>query len=934
MWEKLKKGYKKIRSRLVTKPSLIEEQALPNNDLKVRRQDRLPWIIGLSFFILFIHFIWASFLTFLDHTLKTGKTDPGSIFTWHNFFRFWSIQLFVFYVVVAILLYGLIKTRFHFGSNRRMAYGQFGDSRLTTLEELENQYVTIPDRPNAYPGHHSFPGYGGVPVSHYKDKYFIDTDTVNTCVVGTSRSGKGELIVTPMIDILSRAEEQSSLIINDPKGELCAASKELLEDRGYDVEVLNIENPLFSMSYNPLELVKQAWIEGDPGEASKRANSLSYMIYHRENAGDNAFFDIGAQNAMTAIILSLVEYCVEHKQEEKITMANVSLLLNELGTINWTIDKRTGKTANALDEWFAKLPTGHIAKKRYGTTSFAGGKARGSILAVANNGLEPFLDAPFAQMTSRNSFDLKKIGFPKYLYGQLSDLFTNRWITLSFLTYDRKQKKTKIIKSYRQKVGFKGHYSLNFDELDDKNHQALKTGDYLYIQYDGKDRHCDLVYRMTFTPGQTKVTLTKEEKLNTFPDTQTDCVMRYSNKPTAVFMIIPDYDTSNHILASMFIRQAYMELAQNASRTNGNRSFKRVHFILDEFGNLPPIDSMDNILTVSLGRNILFNLFIQSFNQIKTSYGEAYGTIKENCQNWIYIMSKDQSTIQEFSDMAGKKTVISFSTNNETYARQDRNLSRSGQEVPVITTSRLTQLYEGEDLVIRSLHRQKTNHDKVRPFPIFNSQQRIMPYRYEFLSKWIDTSRSLNEMDIHSKHDDLDLTENQIDVSYFIVNEDAKNKWLEEMGKKESDTSDNKELQDEVPEKTTVHKTAVSKKGDKNVYDHLGENVPAHSSRATVKKHPKAKQSSRKLKADDEETLNRRIDQTIGLVLQQTKILGSVQAERIKDALMVAKETHEVEAISQIKMPSKDQLIDINKNIRMIQALLNDMKQKGLKKKE
>ena len=43
------------------------------------------------------------------------------------------------------------------------------------------------------------------------------------------------------------------MVLNDPKGELVAMSKDTLEKRGYRVEVLNLLNPLNSISYNPLQ---------------------------------------------------------------------------------------------------------------------------------------------------------------------------------------------------------------------------------------------------------------------------------------------------------------------------------------------------------------------------------------------------------------------------------------------------------------------------------------------------------------------------------------------------------------------------------------------------------------------------------------------------------------------------------------------------------
>ena len=77
-------------------------------------------------------------------------------------------------------------------------------------------------------------------------------------------------------------------------------------------------------------------------------------------------------------------------------------------------------------------------------------------------------------------------------------------------------------------------------------------------------------------------------------------------------MITPDYDPSKNVISSMFVKQLYTTLAQNAGNTRGGKCFRRVHFILDEFGNMPAIESMDNIVTVCLGRNILFDLFYKA----------------------------------------------------------------------------------------------------------------------------------------------------------------------------------------------------------------------------------------------------------------------------------------------------------------------------------
>jgi len=731
--------------------------------------------------------------------LDMGESDWGQAFTISNVAQpVFNGGIYSMLLMAACLFALFAYSKLNYKSEDDISYGQKGDSRLTTIEEIQQQYKEIPNKEK------SFPGVGGVPISHYKDKYYIDTDTVNTTFIGVSRSGKGEIGITTFIDILSRAEEKASMILNDPKGELYAGSKDTLEKRGYDVQVLNLQDPLQSMSYNPLQLVKDAWLQGNEQEAGKRANSIAYTLYNKPDAGENAWAYQGAQNAVTAIMIALVEYCVNNDCPEKITMANVAEMLNELGTLYYKENKDDFVEKNALDEFFKNLPQGHVAKKRYGSTSFSGEKARGTILSTANEGLQPFIDPLFAKMTSRNSVDLKQIGFSKYLNGQLNPDLMNKRIDISFHRDD--DKKT-VIGKHRIKVKAEGRYSLNFKD-------NLRDGDLVLIKYSDEISTYRLIYRINFEikkdeHGQIvyqkkegsehlpeynrEVRLTK--LLNEFPGDKQSLHMKYSEKPTAVFMIVPDYDSSNHTLASIFTKQLYTELAMNCVETKGNKCHKRVQFILDEFGNMPPIDDMDQVMTVCLGRNILFNLVIQSYSQIKRKYGDAAETIKENCQNHIYIMSTNDDTLEELSKKAGHTTIVGQSS-NESHLEMDNKITKSADQVRILTPERLGQILEGETLVIRSLHRQDNNRRKVRPYPIFNTRETVMPYRYQFLSEWIDTSKELNEIDISSEHSNLNLKDLNVSFADFILDEKAKRRYMainEERAAEEEKNEESKE---------------------------------------------------------------------------------------------------------------------------------------------
>lgn len=129
----------------------------------------------------------------------------------------------------------------------------------------------------------------------------------------------------------------------------------------------------------------------------------------------------------------------------------------------------------------------------------------------------------------------------------------------------------------------------------------------------------------------------------------------------AIFIILPDEKSTYYSLASLFVNQSYMQLVKNADE-RGGRLKKRMNYMLEEFGNFVKIPDFSNKLTVGGGRGIRFNLFIQSFMQLDEKYGkESAGTIKSNCETWIYLQADDLNTLEEISKKLGNYTVSTYS---------------------------------------------------------------------------------------------------------------------------------------------------------------------------------------------------------------------------------------------------------------------------------
>jgi type IV secretion system protein VirD4 len=126
-------------------------------------------------------------------------------------------------------------------------------------------------------------------------------------------------------------------------------------------------------------------------------------------------------------------------------------------------------------------------------------------------------------------------------------------------------------------------------------------------------------------------------------------------KKTAVFLVTPDENTVYNKLVSVFIKQCYGELIREAENNPNNRLPIRVNYVLDEFANLPAIPDFPAMITASRSRNIRFNLFIQSQNQLVDRYGFHAQTIKGNCENWVFLHSRDYSLLDELVSLSGMK---------------------------------------------------------------------------------------------------------------------------------------------------------------------------------------------------------------------------------------------------------------------------------------
>lgn len=630
--------------------------------------------------------------------LKNILPDFGIIKEFHDLYIPLLITLLV--ILVVLNLYTAYKMKVAW-SEEYFNIGQKGEERWTPDEEIKKQYDEIPDR------NEPFSGYGGTIISRMGDKLYIDKSPVNNLVIGMTRSGKGEMFVISSIDVYSRAEKKASLVINDMKLELYKSSKRTLEKRGYIVYLLNFDDPLHSAGFNPLDMIVRLSLAGDFENAELLAQAFAFSIFNPdEPTNTDRFWNDASTNLLVSLILAHLEDCLRLDE-----------ISNNRRYMAWK-EKR-----EAFDKLNDKGK--ETASKKYVEIKE---KVKGDV--ILNPDIKHLPEDASYVMTHDN---VKKINMYSII---------NTFTELARIKPDKDDSDLTALDQY-----FNSRPTLNRAKL----------------KYASIEISPNKTKGSVFSVMLSKLTtFTYENMARMTAESSFDLEeIGFGEKPVAVFLGLPDYDRSKNFMATVFIRQLNFILAKRANRERSGKCKRLVKFIIDEAGNMPPIENLTTLTTMNLGRDISMDFYVQALSQFEEIYGKSSNTIFGNCGNWIYIMTNDKDTAQEFSDMLGNETIVDMQRSGEKLSTH-KHFMENTQEKPLLNKNQLMRLLPGECVIKRVMKREDLQGNRVEPTPIFNSEKsgKRLIYRYEYLT------------DTFPNPSDVDLEEiNKEDRSYIRLKE-------------------------------------------------------------------------------------------------------------------------------------------------------------------
>ena len=275
------------------------------------------------------------------------------------------------------------------GIPKRVESNEFGSSDFATMKDIKKEFTTWHFGKNQ--------NAGGMVVAIENNKYYVDTSSNHTLIVGNTGSGKTVSVIDPLI--FNLADNNESMIINDVKGELYKTTYDYLKNKGYDIKVINLRDTNNSDFWNPLTIAYQYHKEKNFEKEIEIINDLSNSICEDVTSRDK-YWQESSSSVLSALCLALIEDC---KTEDQAHFHSIYNLLVEHGAKKY-------KDNNSLDQYFNERPFGNVAKNLYSSGNFARGETRATIFSILAAKLRIFGDTGVSYITSKTSFNIKDIG--------------------------------------------------------------------------------------------------------------------------------------------------------------------------------------------------------------------------------------------------------------------------------------------------------------------------------------------------------------------------------------------------------------------------------------------------------------------------------------------------------------------------------------------
>jgi type IV secretory pathway TraG/TraD family ATPase VirD4 len=219
-------------------------------------------------------------------------------------------------------------------------------------------------------------------------------------------------------------------------------------------------------------------------------------------------------------------------------------------------------------------------------------------------------------------------------------------------------------------------------------------------------------------------------------------MVRYSEKPKAVFLVTPPHLMKYAKLILILVKQLVdLNFDKSYMTKADQKPLYKTRFMLDELGNLQSeghgIAGFETMLSIGLGQDQQFTIILQTLQQLRDVYGESVDKIVQgNTSNIMFLKSTDDSMIETLSKMSGTRHVAyrDSKTVTKDTERLVKGLNVEGKvsytmstkEEPVISYNDMAFISERQSIVFRA-----------GDAPVWNRNETILPMSWRLFKDTI-----------------------------------------------------------------------------------------------------------------------------------------------------------------------------------------------------
>ena len=539
------------------------------------------------------------------------------------------IPLLPFIAFPVILITGAIKCPYKFQSNVH------GSAHIATLRDIERMPLL------------GFDGFCMV-VGRFQGKMLKLKETLSTLCCAPPGTGKTAGVVIPTIF----NSETMSIIVNDPKPELCYSTTGARSKVG-PVFVINWgkeDNPLtgeYYPSWNPLS----PGALPAPGPARDLyIDSMCNTLVEDPKGGGDAYWSQAGRGALCGLIQFVASKCEKALANERF------------------IQKLAEGTMTEEDK--AEL-MGHYEEMQNGN--------------LQNNAIRAIQDLQNNNLTIQN-----------YLPIGTWNSFPDRWVNheacmamiLEWITTAQIEQSNEIKRRQEEGDQYAGMADLMGELLDGATNEA---NDYGYSRRciqelsalrakPDKERGSVLsmafngirIFKNTAVVARTSFSDIKFKDMRGLKDPVTG-----EWKPIAVYLSVNQTDAQAlNPISAVFVDLMSAYLISNppnfVNPTDGKMGPFPVLFVLDEFPQMPKLKAVIDGPAVGRGQKVSYLLIGQDLGQISGKYGkDDLETVISTTACKVILSQNNEQTAERFSKMIGQKTIQTTS-----YSRQEGSLNK------------------------------------------------------------------------------------------------------------------------------------------------------------------------------------------------------------------------------------------------------------------